>query len=72
MGRDAIISFADERGIERQKPPLRDVLTEDQIDQIKYARSQGLSWTTIARYFREVHELDYGRQTYGDLFGDLD
>jgi transposase len=64
MGKDAIVNFSDEHGIERKKPSLSKTLTEEQMEQIKFARSQRVTWAAIAQYFKEEHGMDYGETAY--------
>lgn len=71
MDRDAIVAYADEKGTGRTRPRLRELLTEDQISQIKYARSQGVPWAVIADYFREKYGIDYHKRTYLEVFRNL-
>lgn len=65
---DDIVSFAAGKGFKPKKPPLSEVLSDAQIEQVKDARQQGIGWTAIVRYFKEVHEIDYSQETYRKLF----
>ncbi len=63
-----IKDFALEAGYSLRKPSLSDTLTEDQLEQIKYAREQGVTWVAIARFFKDRHNIDYSTDSYRRLF----
>lgn len=65
-----IKDFALERGFAVKSKSVRESLTEAQIDQIKYARDQGVSWTGIAAYFKE-HGIDFASESFRRAIGPL-
>lgn len=66
--KDDILNFVAEHDLSLKKPKLRDVLSDEQLEQIKYAVDNDVTWVVIAKYFKEEHGLDYHADTYRGNF----